>query len=378
MPDKELASRLKSARESAGLPLIEAAKRLGYANYQTLSSIENAEREVKASELVKLAQIYFCNIQDLLDQGRIRQNFPFLWRNPPKTEGQRKETESKIFFKCEQYHLLEKLLNIKPEKGFIETSIEDIRNNHALNLLATKTRDLLGLGSRPAFTLPKVLEENYGVKILYLPLDQGSAVSMVHEECGRTIIINAKEVPWRRNYDLAHEFFHLILWKTLPPEQLKDHVYFMDIEKRAEKFASMLLLPEEEIRQETISLWESQKKVAYSDLVDIAMDFGVSTKALLYRYAHLKFIDWETADKIAHDEELAELSREKRWAEKEAVKVSTRFITLAMRCLRKGLISRGTFAEMVEIDRPEIDDFIKDSGLMESEGNAITIENLAS
>ena len=26
MPDKELASRLKSARESAGLPLIEAAK----------------------------------------------------------------------------------------------------------------------------------------------------------------------------------------------------------------------------------------------------------------------------------------------------------------------------------------------------------------
>ena len=71
------------------------------------------------------------------------------------------------------------------------------------------------------------------------------------------------------------------------------------------------------------------------------------------------------------------LSREKRWGEKDAVKVSTRFITLAMRCLRKGLISRGTFAEMVEIDRPEIDDFIKDSGLMESEGKTIAIENLA-
>ncbi len=377
MPDRELASRLKSARESAGLPLLEAAKRLGYANYQTLSSIENAEREVKASELVKLAKVYFCDIQDLLNQGKVRQGFPFLWRNPPATEDQRKEIESKIFFKCEQYQLLEKLLNIKPEKGFIETSLEDIRNNSALNLLATKTRDLLGLGSRPAFTLPKVLEENYGVKILYLQLEQGSAVSMVHEECGRTIIINAQETPWRRNYDLAHELFHLILWKILPPEQLKDHDYFMEIEKRAEKFASMLLLPEEEIRQETICLWESQKKLNYSDLVDIAMDFGVSTKALLYRYAYLKFFDWETADKIAHDEELAELSREKRWAEKESIKVSNRFTTLAMRCLRKGLISRGKFAEIVDINRADIDDFINNSGLMESEGNSITIENLA-
>ena len=376
MPDKELASRLKSARESAGLPLIEAAKRLGYANYQTLSSIENAEREVKASELVNLARVYFCNIQDFLNQGRARQEFPFLWRNPPATEDQRKEIESEIFFKCEQYHLLEKLLNSKAEKGFIETSLNDIRNNDALNLLATKTRDLLGLGSRPAYTLPKVLEENYGVKILYLQLEQGSAVSLVHEECGRAIIINAKEAPWRRNYDLAHELFHLILWRILPPDQLKDSSYFMEIEKKAEKFASMLLLPEEGIRQETLSLWESQKNLTYSDLVDIAMDFGVSTKALLYRYAYLKFIDWETADKIAHGEELAELSREKRCIEKESIKVSNRFITLAIRCLRKGLISRGKFAEMVEINRADIDDFIESSGMMETEGNSISIENL--
>ena len=83
MPDKKLASRLKSARESAGLPLTEAAKRLGYANYQTLSSIENAEREVKASELVTMARIYYCNIQDFLVQGKSRQVLPFLWRNAP-------------------------------------------------------------------------------------------------------------------------------------------------------------------------------------------------------------------------------------------------------------------------------------------------------
>ena len=87
MPDKELASRLKSARESAGLPLIEAAKRLGYANYQTLSSIENAEREVKASELVKLAKVYFCNIQDLLDPGKGQTGIPFFMEKSPGNRG---------------------------------------------------------------------------------------------------------------------------------------------------------------------------------------------------------------------------------------------------------------------------------------------------
>lgn len=63
--------------------------------------------------------------------------------------------------------------------------------------------------------------------------------------------------------------------------------------------------------------------MGYSDLVDIAMDFGVSTKALIYRFAYLKFIDWETADKIAHDEELAELSRENAVLKKSRSKFRT-------------------------------------------------------
>jgi Zn-dependent peptidase ImmA (M78 family) len=378
MPDKELASRLKYARESAGLSLTEAARRLGYTNYQTLTNIENAEREVKASELANFAKIYFCNISNLLDQGRVRPDFSFLWRNPPLIDDQRKEVESNIYFKCEQYHLLEDLLKIRSAKGFIETTEDDIRSNNAINQLAERTRSLLGLGNRPAFALRKVLEENFSVKILYLPLSQGSAVSMVHEKCGKAIVINTKEAPWRRNYDLAHELFHIILWKVFSPDDLKDEYVFSEMEKKADRFASMLLLPEEEIKQESYKLWESQKRLTYSDLVDIAMDFGVSTKALLYRYANLKFLDWESADKIANDEELAELSREKRCVDKESVKVSDRFITLAIRCLRKGFISRGKFAEMVEIDRADIDDFIEGSGMMESEGRLIEIEDMAS
>ena len=66
MSRMELADRLKRAREAAGLALSDAAARLGFQNYQTLSSIEKGEREVKANELILFAQTYFCNLNSLL------------------------------------------------------------------------------------------------------------------------------------------------------------------------------------------------------------------------------------------------------------------------------------------------------------------------
>ena len=47
--------------------------------------------------------------------------------------------------------------------------------------------------------------------------------------------------------------------------------------------------------------------------------------------------------------------------------VSDRFHSLAVKCLRKGLLSRGKFAEIIGIDRGEIDLFIEGEGLMETE-----------
>ena len=132
-------------------------------------------------------------------------------------------------------------------------------------------------------------------------------------------------------------------------------------------------MPEKEVRKEIADRIEIQKEFTYSDLVDIAREFGVSTKALLYRMANLRFIKWEDADKRAKDRELTEISKQKRrheWGEKPR---SERFTSLAVRCLRKGLISRGKFAEMVGIDRSEIDDFIENTGLMELEGTPIEI-----
>lgn len=373
MGEMTLASCLKEIRESLGMKLTEAAEKMGFANYQILSNIEEGKREVKASELLRFSKVYYCSIDRLLGQKKPSENVIFVWRNPPKER--KVEIEKDILSRCEQYSLLETLLNLKPKERFINVVPDDISTNYKVQKLASEVSRLLGLGRRPAFTLQKVLEQDYGIKVLYYSFSEGSSVSTVHNSLGSVIVINKNEAPWRQNFDLAHELFHLITWEAVvSSHNYTDDEYNEDIEKKANTFASALLLPDEEIRKEVMSRAEVTNQISYSDVVDIAIDFGMSIQALVYRLFHLRFIpDFEKADVIAKNVELLQLGKEKRigeWKEKE----SEQFIALAARCLRKGLISRGKFKEMVELeDRSDIDDYIAERGLTEEEGDSIEI-----
>ena len=48
-------------------------------------------------------------------------------------------------------------------------------------------------------------------------------------------------------------------------------------------------------------------------------------------------------------------------------KFPSRFISLACGCLMEGKISRGTFAQYLEIDRAEIDDYLDEVGFVEGD-----------
>jgi Zn-dependent peptidase ImmA (M78 family) len=119
--------------------------------------------------------------------------------------------------------------------------------------IASKYMDILNLGCRPACSLAKILEEKMGVKIICLPMEHNlSGGATIDQNFGMAILINSKDAPWRRNYDLAHEFFHLITWDYFD----KDEVYQgtdskkSRVEQLADVFAASLLLPEEEVRKD--------------------------------------------------------------------------------------------------------------------------------
>ena len=57
--DKDiLRKRVLEARETAGYSLTEAAKLLGFNNYQTISAIERGTRNINANELSSMARLY--------------------------------------------------------------------------------------------------------------------------------------------------------------------------------------------------------------------------------------------------------------------------------------------------------------------------------
>ncbi len=373
MDNMTFALRLKEIRESLGMKLTEAADKLGYSSYQILTNIEEGKREVKASELAKFSKVYYCSINKLLGHEEPATEATFVWRNSPKEH--KIEIEKDILSRCERYHLLETLLKIKPKERFITADIDDISTNYKVQKLASEASKHLELGRRPAFTLQRILEQNYGIKVIYYSLTEGSAVSTINPKFGSVVVINQDEAPWRQNFDLAHELFHLITWEAVVLNQNHtDEEYSEDIEKKANAFASGLLLPDSEVRNEIMERAEASKSISYSDVVDIAIEFRVSTQALVYRLFHLKIIKtFEQANEVAKDVDLLQLSNEKRegeWKKRE----SEQFIAFAIRCLRKGLISRGKFAEFMEIDdRNDIDDYIASRGFTEEEGGSIEI-----
>lgn len=376
MGDIDLARRLKSARKAADLSIAEAASRMGFANYQTLSNIEKGEREVKASELSRFAKNYFCSLSALLLGETTREpEVQFLWRRTPAPE-KKSEVEASIRHRFEQYHLLEQLLGIVPSGSVMQFAIEpaDIRTNSQIDVLAEKIGNALNLGSRPALSLGTVMEQVLQVKILYVDLAEfGSAAATVHSHYGAAIIVNSDEAPWRINFTLAHELFHILAWNAFPPTEIEQNVaLFRDMERKADRFASSLLLPGSEVRKELESRFVNQK-LEYADLIDVAREFGVSTQAMLYRMANMGLIPWEIADEAVKSDELTTLDRRKRKRGESTKPTSDRFIRLAVKCLRKSLISRGKFAEILEIERPEIDRILELGGLTEAEGAAIEI-----
>lgn len=375
MESRELAKRLKEARESVGLTLRDAAAKAGFPNYQTLSSIEAGTREVKASEIIKFSQIYYCSIDLLMGLGNVgRQESHLLWRSAPPEE-QRKKIEKRVHYLAEQCAWLQHALKADSSSRFQSFDLDrnDIATSGKVDELARRARRFLDLGRCPALSLKDALEQQMGVKIIYDSLsDVGSAASMLHPEYGAIVVINSDESPWRQNYDLAHELFHLYTWKLFTYEELQDPQLFDDVEKKADRFASTLLLPGEEIRSRLHNKIGEGNKLSKADLVDIARELGVSVQALAYRMSNIKLMKWEVANQIANDEEILKLSRGRRWKEKEKPK-SELLTELALRGLRKSVISRGKFAELCGIDRCDIDDFIEEEGKLYTDGESFEI-----
>lgn len=359
--NKTLGQRLRQVRTQLGLTLQEVSKQMGFNNYQTLSSIEEGVRQTKASELAKLAKIYLRDISFFLNPERVKETEPIVvWRIRPEKDKIKRQNFLKY---CYNYHDLEKRLDLDSKSTLLRLphlTAADF-NYKQIRGIAAKYCNSLQLGARPACTLEKILEENYNIKIIYLNLgSEGSAASAVGE-FGTAILINSSEAPWRRNYNLAHELFHIITWDVF---KCKDDIIISDekprLETWADLFASYLLLPQQEI---TKFFQEKDDKISLLDLIEVAREFVVSTEALLWRLVNLGLVGRANAKEAIGSGKIKALDKIQRlgdWAQTPLI--SARYINLAFKAYQKGLVSKGKLAEYLDINISEVNNELQKYG----------------
>lgn len=362
---KVLGNRIRNARIRLSLSQQQLAHEVGFSASQIVSQIEKGERDIKAWELVNLAKALRIDVSQLLSVEEPKPFAPVLWRKYP--ESNRELIEAEFLQRCEQYSLLEKLCDNVPREELPTRELDYATLTYEYaEALGEEIRRQFELGNRPASCLSGLLEEKYGVKIWYEDLAEGSAAS-TRDSFGAAILMNATEAPWRRNFNFAHEFFHLITWPSFSTVSLnEDQELWDEVEKRANAFASSLLLPSEELA-EAFENRVKNDEIEYSDLIEIAREFYVSTEALLYRLLHLRLFQRETVEALLEDDEFRNLDKDVRlkdwWKPPE---IPERFVRLAFVAYQKGKLSRARLAEYLNTSLIDLSNTLLEYGLDDS------------
>ena len=345
--EKILGARIRSLRKKLGITQQALANQVGLSAYQIVSEIERGGRDVKAWELVKIADALHTEVRYLI-AGDEPAPASVLWRDYPE-EGAT-AIEAPFLKHCRQYHGLESLLGITPKRDLpvVELNPETASYGDAM-LTASNVANALDLGGRPAAALTAILEGDYSVKIWYEDLaGAGSAASAVGD-FGYGILMHREQAPWRRNFSFAHELFHLVTRTTMSKESVGDNQALAEkVERLANQFAANLLLPADVLEVE-IDTRVKNGKISYGDLVELARDFDVSTEALLWRLANCRRLTANQVRSILNDPSFRSTDRSTMPANwRQPAPLPERYVRLAFLAYQREKLSHARLAQLLE------------------------------
>lgn len=344
----DIGPRLRIARESIGYTLREASQE-SYIGESSISEFENSRREPKFSQLSRLAEVYKRPIDFFLTNKPIVEDM-MLWRNAPSTDQEMRTTEAEFRLLCQQYHSLEVLMGeaMRPKVPQPDADKLDEFNFQQAASFAGKVQKQLCLGDIPSSSLRQVLEEKFYVKIFHLEFS-GSAISTVSEEFGLAILLNKSSKLWRRNFDLAHELFHLLTWQIFRKADLPIQKPSEFEEKLANAFASTVLLPADGVKAKVDSV-RQEGKVSPEKLDEIAREFGVSFDALLWRLVCLYNISGTKIEEYIERYKSSNIEALRPPRESDTPdKLPERYCSLAIRAFRNGKLSAMQLAKYMDL-----------------------------
>ncbi|MCC5865365.1 MAG: ImmA/IrrE family metallo-endopeptidase [Wenzhouxiangella sp.] len=283
--------RIVALRQRAGMKQVDLARALGVKDRQIISNIETGERKVSADELVRLADIFDVELAVFSDPYRIVDEASFSWRRSeiPEPTIQDFENQAKNWLALYR-HLSrtagEPVNSLVPKLDLTERSSFEDAASEGESIAAQ-----FDLGAVPALSLEQALDEKLNVLVLQVDAPDGISGAACRLGGLNFVLVNRRESPARRVFNLAHELFHLATWEQMPPEHIESVRVHDNRNPRPEQlanaFASGLLMP----RRPMEALIEQHPKPEAAEFTDwiqtLAQAMGVSGQAMKWRLVDL-------------------------------------------------------------------------------------------
>jgi Zn-dependent peptidase ImmA (M78 family)/DNA-binding XRE family transcriptional regulator len=361
----EVGRRLRGAREAAGITQAAAAESIGAAR-TTLVAIEKGQRKVLLSELQRLCSLYATNVNALLRHDAVQIDFEVQFRKNADCADGPAEAAAKLLSDLVRAELeLEALLGIArvrhdpPERSILAGDVAAQAEQDALEL-----RQILGLGMGPIGDLFSLLELSLGVRLFVRKVDSKvSAAFAFSPQTGPCFLLNGKHPRSRRIHSAAHELAHFVSSRSAAKVFIDFASPKSREERYAEAFARAFLTPARQVIAKFQDVTAGATKLTRRHIILLAHYFGVSRESLVRRLEELALVrkgtwDWFSNEGGITDAQAREVLGESFTAEDEGsgsiVHNEWRLHLLVEQVHRKGLMSEGQLASLLQVDRIEI------------------------
>ncbi|MCG6987978.1 MAG: XRE family transcriptional regulator [Gemmatimonadetes bacterium] len=360
-----IGTRLKAARERAGLTQQQLAAELGLEHRQTVGTIEAGERRMTAAELVRAVEVLGVDLDYFTDSFRLVGEARFSFRTaadgPEDLLDQFEERAGRWIAtyrelgvqQGEEPRWLEPKLALTAHSSFEEAQA-------AGEAIVSRWK----LGVPPADALRDAIERELGALVLYVDAPAGLSGAASRLPGLNTVLVNRQEPEGRRNYDLAHELFHLLTWDAMPPERVEPVEVARGgkgkrVEHLAENFAAALLMPSALVE----SKWSARDPSAdlHAVLNAIAVDLRVSATACKWRLHNLGLLSKADLEEI--DDRRLVANGRPRDAAAPVPRFSLRFVQRIAEALDAGRLSVKRAASLLSLTLSELAQLLEEHGI---------------
>lgn len=298
LDDTSIGARLQAGRRAMGLTQTEVGTLMDMVT-STISAIEAGKRSVSGTELYQFAQILNRPLEFFLSEKvpAVAGGFQYLFRQATELTLDRASI-AELEQLAADYRLLEELVDATPLPLPPNYASFGFSGADDAETLAEMERSRLGLGDAPIKDLAVLLDERVGARTFMLPVAHQSWSGLVVRDVDNRpcIAVNSKEEPYRRNYDLAHEYGHVLVHIGRDEQPMARVDISLEEgrpgsrdERFVDMFAASFLMPRRAVLDQLDRTMRANRgRFTNHDLVHLAMHFGVSGQAMSLRLVTLR------------------------------------------------------------------------------------------